>query len=389
MSVNDDVAGEAKRVSAMLVVGTRPEIVKAAPVVRAAEANERVDLTLVHTNQHYDAELSDVFFETLELDPPSVDLEVGSGSHGEQTADALVGVERLLQERDPDVVLAVGDTNTVLSTALAASKLPVAFGHVEAGIRSGDLSMPEEVNRILADHVGDLLFAPTEEAATNLTHEGIDRNVRMTGNTVVDACRTHARIAESRSDVLDRFGLEPEGYAVATVHRPRNTDDPDRLASTLEALDDAPLPVVFPVHPRTRSAIDALDFESTGALRTVEPLDYLDFLALLSEAQLVVTDSGGVQEEASILERPCLTVRPNTERPETVDAGVNELVEPADLAARIRTLHGDEAVRTAMTGHPDLYGDGRAGERIVDTLVERFEPEGGPADREPGVDSQS
>jgi UDP-N-acetylglucosamine 2-epimerase (non-hydrolysing) len=350
------------------VVGTRPEIIKMAPVLRAAEG--RFDLHLVHTGQHYDDELSGAFFEALELSPPDENLGIGSGSQAEQTAGALVGVEGVLEEREPAAVLAVGDTNAVLSTAMAAAKLPVAFGHVESGLRSFDRSMPEEVNRVLADHVADLAFAPTEEAREHLEREAVDdaAAIHVVGNTVVDACRQHAPLAADRSTVLERFGLAPGEYVAATIHRPANTDDHDRLVAVAEALDDARRPVVLPAHPRTEAALEAADWEPSGSLTLCEPLGYLDFLHLLASARVAVTDSGGVQEEASVLEVPCLTVRPNTERPETVAAGVNELVEPEELPGRLDRLLTDEEARAAMTGHTELYGDGHAGERIVSIL---------------------
>ncbi|WP_254546353.1 non-hydrolyzing UDP-N-acetylglucosamine 2-epimerase [Halomarina pelagica] len=353
----------------VVVVGTRPEIIKMAPVIRAAEGT--FDRYLVHTGQHYDAEMSGAFFEALDLPTPDSNLEIGSGTQGEQTADALVGVERLLLERDPAAVVALGDTNAVLSTALAASKLPTTFGHVEAGLRSFDRSMPEEVNRVVADHVADLSFAPTEQAVANLAEEGVTDGVHETGNTIVDACREHAPLAAERSSVLERFDLEGR-YVAATIHRASNTDDPERLRAVMDALDGARAPVVLPAHPRTQAVLDEIGYEPEGSLRLVDPLDYLDFLKLLDGARVVVTDSGGIQEEASILEVPCLTVRPNTERPETVEAGVNELVEPGDLGARLDALLTDDEAHAAMTGHPNLYGDGRAGERIVDALAERL-----------------
>ncbi|KTG09407.1 hypothetical protein AUR64_16655 [Haloprofundus marisrubri] len=364
----------------LVVVGTRPELVKVAPVLRAAAADDAVDVTLVHTNQHYDASLSERFFEVLGLDAPDENLEIGSGSHAEQTASALVAVDELLERHAPDVVVAQGDTNAVLSAALAASKRPSAFAHVEAGLRSFDRSMPEETNRVVADHVTDLAFAPTEDAAARLRSESVAADVFVTGNTVVDACLEHSTIAAEQSTVRDRFDLREESYGVATIHRPRNADDPERLREILRALDDQTDPVVFPAHPRTAAAIDDLDYDPSGSLRVVEPLDYLDFLDLLSNARVVVTDSGGVQEESSVLEVPCLTVRPNTERPETVDAGVNELVTPAALQARLETLLSDDEKRQSMTGHPDLYGDGRSGERIVSHVREWVDER---ADKEP------
>ncbi|SFK70407.1 UDP-N-acetylglucosamine 2-epimerase (non-hydrolysing) [Halogranum rubrum] len=357
----------------LVVVGTRPEIVKLAPVIRSLRRTDALDDALVHTGQHYDDELSGSFFETLSLPAPDVSLDVGSSDQSRQTADALAGLGDVLRSRDPDVVLAQGDTNTVLAAALATSKHTARFGHVEAGIRSFDRSMPEEVNRVVADRVSDWLFAPTSTAVDNLAAEGLTEGVVETGNTVVDACLRHRELAAESSDVLDRFDLAADEYVLSTIHRPRNTDDRERLRTIVETLDSAPYPVVLPAHPRLQNALGTLGVEPTGSLRVVDPLDYLDFLALLSDARLVVTDSGGVQEEASILEVPCLTVRPNTERPETVDAGVNELVEPTALGDRLRRLCAHDDERREMTGAPTLYGDGEAARRIVDTLVEELE----------------
>jgi UDP-N-acetylglucosamine 2-epimerase (non-hydrolysing) len=351
-----------------IVVGTRPEIVKTAPVIRAIEASPELTPFVVHTGQHYDDNLSEAFFEALNLSAPDEHLCVGSASQAEQTAAGLMGIEQVIRECEPAVVLAQGDTNAVLSTALAAAKLPPIFGHVEAGIRSFDRSMPEEVNRVLADQVADLAFAPTEEAKRNLAAEGMAGEVFVTGNTVVDACQEHIPIADKQSDILSRFELDRWKYAVATIHRPRNTDQPERLELILRAFDEASIPVVLPGHPRTAAVIDELEYQPSNSLWVIEPLGYLDFLKLLRNARSVVTDSGGVQEEASILGVPCLTVRPNTERPETVRVGVNELVEPKELAARLDTLLTTDTARTAMTGRPNLYGGGTAGKQIV-TIV--------------------
>ena len=351
-----------------VVVGTRPELVKMAPVVRQLERDDQLDLLVIHTNQHYDSALSASFFEALDLPSPDLNLDVGSGSQAKQTAAGLVGVETAIEEHAVDVVLAQGDTNAVMATALAASKLPIPFGHVEAGLRSFDWTMPEEVNRVVADRVADLLFAPTEDAETNLAAEGIEDGVFVTGNTVVDACLEHVPLAERRSTVLDRIDADAGEYVAATIHRPRNTDDPDRLARIVRAFGEVEFPVVFPAHPRTRTALDEWGIEIPDGLTLLEPLGYFDFLTLQRNARLVVTDSGGVQEEASILEVPCLTVRPNTERPETVTAGVNELVEPPELAGRIAAIFSDDQQHRAMTGSPDLYGDGDAGERIVSVV---------------------
>ncbi|WP_332897456.1 MULTISPECIES: non-hydrolyzing UDP-N-acetylglucosamine 2-epimerase [unclassified Haladaptatus] len=359
----------------LFVVGTRPEIIKMSPVIRAAEAHDDVTFTICHTNQHYDEEMSAVFFETLGLSNPAENLGVGSGGHAQQTADALTEIDSLLDIYEPDVVVAQGDTNAVLSAALATSKAPALFAHVEAGLRSGDQAMPEEVNRALADDVADLLFAPTETARENLQNEGIEDGVFVTGNTIVDACEENLAIAKRKSTIHDALSLE-EPYAVATIHRPRNTDSTARLHAILSALASLPFPVVLPAHPRVAAKIDTWSEGDPTALTVTEPLDYVDFLSLLADARVVVTDSGGVQEEASILEVPCLTVRPNTERPETVAHGVNELVTPDALGDRLRTLFEDAEARAAMRGAPTLYGDGTAGTQIIDRICTALEPPG-------------
>jgi UDP-N-acetylglucosamine 2-epimerase (non-hydrolysing) len=367
---DDDPTDGDETSTALLVVGTRPEFIKTAPICRALTASAGWRLRLVHAGQHYDEALSETFFETLGLPTPDTNLGVGSGTHATQTAQTTVGVDRLLEAAPPTVVLAQGDTNTVVGTALAAAKTAVPFAHVEAGLRSGDREMPEEVNRVVADHLADLLFAPTDTARDNLQREGVAGDVHVTGNTVVDACLGHRTVAERESTVLADLDLSPDEFVLATIHRPRNTDDHARLRRLVGALDAAPFPVVLPGHPRTRQALTAADVRPTGSLRVVDPLDYLEFLRLLDTARVVVTDSGGVQEEASVLETPCLTVRPTTERPETVTAGVNELVSPETLAGRLRTVFETDA--ETMVGATDLYGDGRAGERIVAILSERF-----------------
>lgn len=349
-----------------IVVGTRPEFIKMSPVIEAIESSDDFRLRLVHTGQHYDESLSDTFFETFDLPTPDEHLGIGSGSHAEQTAEALVEIERDVVETDPDVVLAQGDTNAVASAALATAKTTVRFGHVEAGIRSFDRSMPEEVNRVVADHLSDLRFAPTTTALENLTNEGITEGVYVTGNTVVDAYRTRYRDADRSTSVRERFGVEPNDYVVATIHRPHNTDDPERLRTILAALDDHLAPVIFPAHPRTQKAIERIGFEPDGTLEIHPPADYLDFLDVLANARVAVTDSGGVQEEAAVLEVPCITVRPNTERPETVRAGVNELVEPSSLFERLQAVY--ESEYESMVGATALYGDGTAGEQIVGVL---------------------
>jgi UDP-N-acetylglucosamine 2-epimerase (non-hydrolysing) len=355
-----------------IVVGTRPEIIKMAPVVRAIHDSNELTPYIIHTNQHYDEELSAAFFTDLNLPAPDQNLHVESGTQAEQTANGLTGIEQVLQERSPPIVLAQGDTNAVLSTALAASKLSVQFGHIEAGIRSFDRTMPEEVNRVIADQVSNLAFVPTETAAKNLRNEGVTEGVHVTGNTIVDACSDHLSIAERESTILDSLQLAKQNYIVATIHRPHNTDNADRLEQIFSEFGLIDYPVVFPAHPRTQNRIEELDIAVPDTLNVVEPLDYLDFLKLESNAKVIVTDSGGIQEEASILQVPCLTVRPNTERPETTEAGVNRLVEPEEIGAWIQKLWSSPSLYQSMQNQPDLYGDGTAGRRIAEIIETQF-----------------
>lgn len=355
------------------VVGTRPEIIKMAPVIHELHNRSEFSNYILHTGQHYDEALSETFFETLSLPKPDENLAIGSGSQAVQTAAGLCGIETAIENVEPEGVLAQGDTNAVLSAAIATSKCAPLFGHVEAGIRSGDRLMPEEVNRVVADAVADLAFAPTETAAANLTQESTAGAIHVTGNTIVDACRRHANISARVSDVRTTLGVDEQPFVVATIHRPLNTDTAERLVSILGALEACSYPVIFPAHPRTQNAMDDIGYTPDGALRVVDPLDYLDFLELLRNAEYVVTDSGGIQEEASIFQVPCLTVRPNTERPETVDAGVNELVPPGELAERIASFEHDETELETMRGAPNLYGEGDAAERIVDHLARAIE----------------
>lgn len=360
--------GTAKVIS---IVGTRPEIIKVAPVIREIQDSAALDSYLLHTGQHYDDELSTVFFQALDLPTPDKFLNVGSGTHSQQTAEGLSKIGQTLQEEDPAAVLAQGDTNSVLSAALAASKRPVTFGHIEAGLRSFDQSMPEEVNRTVADHVSDLRFAPTETAVQNLATEGIQDGVYLTGNTIVDACHRHADSDIGQSEILDRLEVTESEYILATIHRPRNTDNTQRLTDTIVALNDAPYPVILPIHPRTEAALEDVSITPSENLRIVDPLHYIDFLQLLVNTRAIVTDSGGIQEEAAVFEIPCITVRPTTERPETVEAGINQLVEPNELddeLSRIRTGNLQPDVRTA-----NLYGDGSAGEQITEILLEQLD----------------
>lgn len=357
------------------VLGTRPEIIKLSPVIRGCERHG-VDHVVIHTGQHYSDSLDEVFFEQLELAEPDINLGVGSGTHGEQTAEMLRGVERVLADVDPDVVVVQGDTNSALAGALAASKMEPEIAHVEAGLRSFDRSMPEETNRVIIDHVADHLFAPTEKSREYLVREGVSKlKITVTGNTVVDALERIRDVARRQSTVLDDLELAAGRYLLMTAHRQENVDDSDRFRSLLDGAARAGrehgLEVVYPIHPRARGRLEEFEIDVPDPIRTVEPLDYLDFVRLLSTSAAVLTDSGGVQEEACVLGIPCITMRDNTERPETTDVGANRLSSSdPDRIARAVT----EMLDTDGTWE-NPYGDGTAAIQILRALPVSAEPE--------------
>jgi UDP-GlcNAc3NAcA epimerase len=345
------------------VVGARPEFIQAAPVTAALRGRCRE--VLVHTGQHYDDAMSRTFFRDLELPEPDLFLEAGSGTQGEQTARVLERVERAILEVRPDVMLLRSDTNSTLGAALAAAKLGLPIIKAEAGMRSYDRTMPEEINRIVADHVCDVLLCSTPNAAANLEREGIDRPIEVVGDVLLDSVEANLARAEARSGVLARTGLRAGGYVLATVHRAGNTDDPARLRAIVAGLRTSALPVVFPVHPRTLKIMQEEAIELAAPFIPVEPVSYLDMLVLTSNAALVATDSGGVQREAYMLGRPCVTLRPNTEWVETTAAGWNVLVD-ADSA---RIADALASFRPAGP-RPPVFGDGRAGERIAQRVMQ-------------------
>jgi len=350
-----------------VVLGTRPEIIKLAPVIRVLE-REGLDYFILHTGQHYSYNMDRVFFEQLELPEAKYNLNVGSGSHAEQTGRMLIGIESVLMKERPDVVLVQGDTNTTLAGALAAVKLGIKVGHVEAGLRSYDREMPEEINRILVDHCSDLLFAPTEKSRRILIGEGIPEDrIFVTGNTIVDAVMQNLELSKKNGEIMDRLGVERGGYFLATVHRQENVDNRERFSGIIKGLElvheELGFPVIYPVHPRARKRMKSFGIKADG-IRLVEPLDYLSFLQLESNARLVFTDSGGVQEETCILRVPCVTLRHNTERPETLEVGSNVLAgtDPAEILRKARHMFNKSNNWT------NPFGDGRASERIVSIL---------------------
>jgi len=344
------------------VVGARPQFIKAAMISRLLRLRHAE--ILLHTGQHYDPQLSAVFFEELGLPQPEVNLGVGSAPHGAQTAAMLAGIERVLQAETPDWVLVYGDTNSTLAGALAAAKLHIPLAHIEAGLRSFNRRMPEEINRVVTDHISDLLLCPSQQAVENLAREGIHQGVHLVGDVMADALRYIQEHADKRSDILNRLGLEEGGYLLVTVHRADNTDHPARLRAILTALMRAQEPVVFPIHPRTKKALDALSgLTLKPNLKLIEPLGYIDMVRLESSARMILTDSGGVQKEAYWLGVPCVTLRAETEWIETVKMGWNILVD-ADSDRILEAIHTFKPPPT----RPPLYGDGQAAMRCVALL---------------------
>lgn len=348
----------------LTVIGNRPQFIKASAVSsRLRAVGEEVT---VHTGQHYDAELSQVFFDELELPAPDHLLGIGGGSNTSQTARMLAALEPLIADERPDAVLVYGDTNSTLAGALAAVQAGVPVAHVEAGMRSFDRSMPEEVNRVVTDHLSALLLCPSDTAVDNLRRESVAGRVEQVGDVMVDVAELLQPGARARLEVLERFEVERGGYLLATAHRAGNVDDPERLGRLAELLLALPLPTVLPLHPRTRARLEAADLlsalEAAANLRLAPPLGYIDFTALLCNARAIVTDSGGAQKEAYLAGVPCVTLRPNTEWVETVDAGWNVLVD-LDTDAALAALD-----REPPADRPQLYGDGRAGERVVEAL---------------------
>ncbi|HIE17237.1 MAG TPA: UDP-N-acetylglucosamine 2-epimerase (non-hydrolyzing) [Dehalococcoidia bacterium] len=347
-----------------VILGTRPEIIKMSPVIRQLE-NQGETYFILHTGQHYSYSLDKVFFEQLKLPHAKYNLEAGSGSHAEQTAKILIGVESILRDEKPHIVLVEGDTNSVFAAALAAVKLHIPVGHVEAGLRSYDRQMPEEINRILTDHCSDYLFAPTPRARQILIGEGMPREkVFVTGNTIVDAVYQNLEIAVELGSSLAKLQLHPRKYFLVTLHRQENVDNPARFAPILEGLDriasEFNLPVIYPIHPRARKMMAQFGLEPRS-LTLIEPLDFLTFLHLENDARLILTDSGGVQEEACILKIPCVTLRDNTERPETVDVGANILAG----ASSQKIVECVNIMLEREYNWTNPFGDGKAGERIT------------------------
>lgn len=343
------------------IVGARPQLIKAAAVSRALR--KRHQEYLLHTGQHYDFEMSDVFFEGLELPPPDINLGVGSGSHAVQTGAMLKGIEDVLLAERPDCLLVYGDTNSTLAGALAASKLSIPVAHVEAGLRSFNRRMPEEINRVVADHLSNVLFCPSETAVRNLAAEGITQTVHLVGDVMLDVLNWARERVPDSPRILERLGLASRRYLLVTVHRSENTDDLPRLRQIVDALNSVEEPVVFPVHPRARKVLAAASCTFEQHVQLIDPVGYLDMVALAGSARLILTDSGGLQKEAYWLNTPCLTMRDETEWVETVAAGWNRLVG-ADSRTIIETVQSF----VPIGARPTLYGDGSAAEMCAELL---------------------
>ncbi len=348
-----------------IILGTRPEIIKMSPVIREC-IKKRLNFSILHTNQHYSENLDKVFFKELNLPRPKYNLNVGSGTHAEQTAKILVGVEKILLKERPDIVLVEGDTNTVLAGALAAAKLHIKVGHIEAGLRSYYREMPEEINRILVDHCSDLLFTPTKETKDILLNEGIPRNkIFVTGNTIIDAVFQNLKLAEKKSKILEKLNLSKRGYFLMTAHRAENVDNESRLRGILKGVEMTSekfsLPVIYPIHPRTRKMMKKFKLKVSNKVRLLEPIGYLDFLKLENSAKLILTDSGGIQEEACAMRVPCVTLRDNTERPETIDVGSNLL----SGANPLRILKSVSKMMNKNRKWKNPFGSGKTAEKII------------------------
>jgi UDP-N-acetylglucosamine 2-epimerase (non-hydrolysing) len=353
----------------LCVVGARPNFMKMAPILDALHAYPEIHPFLVHTGQHYDEDMSRIFFTELGLPAPDRDLEVGSDTHARQTARIMMAFEPLVQERAPKMVVVVGDVNSTLACSLVAAKLLVPVAHVEAGLRSRDRTMPEEINRLVTDQVSDLLFATSADAVDNLLAEGVAREkIHLVGNPMIDTLRRHLPAARARGAV-ERFGLTARSYALVTLHRPSNVDRVDSLRRVFDALRvlSEQIPIVFPVHPRTRERMDRAGIRKIPGIHVMDPLGYLDFLGLMDQARFVVTDSGGIQEETTALGIPCLTLRPNTERPVTITEGTNHLLgdDPSAILPAAKPLIEGKFPQPQC---PKLW-DGNAGTRIAEALA--------------------
>lgn len=359
------------------VVGARPQFIKAAAVSRAIGAfNEEhsdvhIDEHIVHTGQHYDENMSKVFFDELKIARPAVNLEVGSGPHGQQTGVMLERLEQVLLDEKPDWLLIYGDTNSTLAGAMAAVKLHIPVAHVEAGLRSFNRRMPEEINRVVADCISALLFCPTNAAVENLAREGITEGVHKVGDVMYDSVLFNTQLAEQTSDIMSQLNLEPKSFCLATVHRAENTDEPDRLAGILEAFRQIDCPIILPLHPRTHKTLRTIGQDISDNVRVIDPVSYLDMIILEKNTRLILTDSGGVQKEAYWFSVPCVTLRDETEWVELVRAGCNRVVgaNTKTILSAVAAFEAEEDAASLASRPARLYGDGHSAERITTVLA--------------------
>jgi len=366
------------KMDVMLVVGARPQFIKSAPVIKEILSKHReIDLSIIHSGQHYDQQMSEIFFRELKIPAPLVNLQAGSGSHATQTAMMMKGLEGLMLKTKPHMVMVPGDTNTTLAASLAAVKLAIPVAHIEAGMRSGDMTMPEEINRKLADHCSTLLFAPTQTAVCNLKKEGLGKATRLTGDTMVDVLHTVVPFVQLKQDtMLERLELLPQDYVLVTLHRPSNVDNLNRLREILTALRKVAkrLQVIFPVHPRTRARLAKLGAFSSpknGRITFMSPQGYIEILILLKNASCLLTDSGGMQKESFLLHVPCITLRSTTEWPETLIGKANQLLfKPEMIPKAILEIAFNEKLKQTITSLRNPFGDGHASGKIARILKE-------------------
>lgn len=350
-----------------IILGTRPEIIKLSPIIRECQ-NQKIDFFIIHSNQHYSENMDAIFFKELELPHPKYNLEIGSCTHGQMTGRMIEKIEKILLEEKPDCILVQGDTNTVMSGALAASKINIKIGHIEAGLRSYDRTMPEETNRIVTDHISDYLFPPTQKQADILIKEGIEKEkIFTTGNTIVDAVYQNIKLLEKHSELTH---YQKENYFLLTTHRPSNVDNKENLIELLESVTEVSqeynYPIYFPIHPRTKKQIEIFNIKiNENQIKLMDPVGYLEMLALEKNAKLIFTDSGGIQEEACILQTPSLTLRENTERPETIEVGASILVGHD----KEKIISSTEKMISINKNWKNPFGDGNTSIRIINSIT--------------------
>jgi len=358
---------KSSKIKIVTIIGARPQFIKAAMISKEIASQNSINEIIIHTGQHYDNNMSHIFFEEMGMSKPDYNLGILSDSHGDMTGRQLIEIEKLLMEEKPNWTLVYGDTNSTLAGALAASKLNIPLVHIEAGLRSYNMKMPEEINRVLTDHISNILFAPTSTAVKNLYKEGIDKKkVKLVGDVMFDASIHFAKIAEKKSNILKKLKIETNKYILSTVHRQENTDNPEKLNNIFSALADAPLPVIIPLHPRTKKKLAQNNIKLNGKICPIDPVGYLDMILLEKNANKIATDSGGVQKEAFYYQVPCITLREETEWVELVELGVN-YIAGSNKNKIIKELLVN---RNSIGKYEKIYGEGNAAKKIVYDLLE-------------------